>query len=157
MRITKTAAEETIRQLDREEEREARNKGKLSKFRKGVYDYARWIMRPAAEGDTDPERDYPSFMDYALDGATNFAQLSESANYYIYDEDIAEALATPSEIRKCTRKNGTLSNMANKRESWLDVQARALNSAYILALLAFSTVEYRNGERKPAQKGKEGK
>ena len=43
----------------------------------------------------------------------------------LYDEDIAENLCSPSELKKC--KNGML--RPNKQEQWLDVQARALLQA----------------------------
>lgn len=44
---------------------------------------------------------------------------------FIYDEDIAKRLCTPSELKKT--KNGRLA--PNAREDWLDVQARALYQA----------------------------
>ena len=66
------------------------------------------------------------------------SQLAHECSYggcfEIYDEDIALRLCSPSEIRKCTRKDGSFRPNANARESWLDVQARALRQAYNLIL-----------------------
>ena len=63
-----------------------------------------------------------------LDGAKDWKEYSYGGSALIYDDDIAERLATPSEIRRQTRKDG-LSSMANANETWLDVQARALYQA----------------------------
>ena len=46
----------------------------------------------------------------------------------IYNEDIAERLCTPSELKK-TRHG---ERRPNAREEWLDTQARALFQAYNL-------------------------
>lgn len=64
-----------------------------------------------------------------LNGATSWSEYSYGGNALIYDVDIAERLATPSEIKSRTRKDGSLNPMANARETWLDVQARALYQA----------------------------
>ena len=66
-----------------------------------------------------------------LNGAENWREYSYGGSAFIYDSEIAEALCTPSELRKCTRKDGTLRN-PNGRENWLDCQARALYQAYRL-------------------------
>lgn len=47
----------------------------------------------------------------------------------IYDGGIYETLCSPSELKRVTRKDGTLRDKANNRETWLDVQARALFQA----------------------------
>ena len=67
-------------------------------------------------------------LENMLNGASDWTQYSYGGSSEIYDDDIAERLATPSEIKHQTRQDG-LSSMANARESWLDVQARALNQA----------------------------
>lgn len=64
-----------------------------------------------------------------LNGASNWKEYSYGGSSLIYDMDIAERLATPSEIKSRTRKDGSLNQMANARETWLDVQARALYQA----------------------------
>lgn len=44
----------------------------------------------------------------------------------IYDEDIAIALCTPSELKRTNYGRNDL----NKRETWMDVQVRAYSQAY---------------------------
>lgn len=64
-----------------------------------------------------------------LNGAKDWKEYSYGGSSELYDQDIAERLATPSEIKSRTRKDGSLNNMANANETWLDVQARALHQA----------------------------
>lgn len=61
----------------------------------------------------------------ALNGADNWTQYSYGGCSFIYDGDIAAALCTPSELKK--KRGGELP--PNSRETWLDVQARALRIA----------------------------
>ena len=65
-----------------------------------------------------------------LNGARNWKEFSYGGCYFIYDCDIAEALCSPSELKK--KRGGALP--PNSRESWLDVQARALSQASRLIL-----------------------
>lgn len=60
-----------------------------------------------------------------LNGANNWDQYSWGGCSLIYDDDIAERLCTPSEL-KCTRGG---ERRPNKNEEWLDCQARALRQA----------------------------
>jgi len=60
-----------------------------------------------------------------LNGADNWQQYSEGGCSFIYDQDIAERLCNPSEYKR-TRKG---ERQPNARETWLDVQARALFQA----------------------------
>lgn len=60
-----------------------------------------------------------------LNGADNWRQYSYGGCALIYDSDIAETLCSPSELKKV--KGGD--RQPNSRESWLDVQARALYQA----------------------------
>lgn len=64
-----------------------------------------------------------------LNGAENWKQYSYGGCALIYDRGIAETLCSPSELKRVTRKDGTLRDKANSRETWLDVQARALYQA----------------------------
>lgn len=64
-----------------------------------------------------------------LNGAADWSAYSYGGCAFIYDEDIALHYCTPSELRKVTHKDGTISERANARENWLDVQARALHQA----------------------------
>lgn len=75
-----------------------------------------------------------------LNGASNWTEYSLGGCAKIYDQDIAEALCPPSELKR--KKNGELP--PNSCESWLDVQARALYQAEKLVVLAF----IRNGGAK---------
>lgn len=60
-----------------------------------------------------------------LNGAQNWREYSYGGSSLIYDRDIANSLCTPSELKR--KRNGELN--PNSRESWLDVQARALYQA----------------------------
>lgn len=60
-----------------------------------------------------------------LNGATNWNDFSYGGSALIYDGDIAERLCCPSELKK-TRGG---ERNPNSRETWLDVQARALRQA----------------------------
>ena len=76
-------------------------------------------------------RDYKAITSFKalhkelLNGEKTWRQFSYSGYALIYDEDIADTLCSPSELKKC--KNGIL--RPNKQERWLDVQARALAQA----------------------------
>ena len=60
-----------------------------------------------------------------LNGARDWKEYSWSGNAFVSDFDICQTLATPSE--QARKKDGELP--PNSRESWLDVQARALHQA----------------------------
>lgn len=68
--------------------------------------------------------------DNLLNGASDWSQYSYGGGAFIYDQDIAEALCTPSELK--VKKGGDL--QPNRNETWLDVQARALGQACSLIL-----------------------
>lgn len=65
-----------------------------------------------------------------LNGATDWSQYSWDGCSFVYDEDIAKRLCSPSELKKT--KNGEW--RPNCREEWLDAQARALSQAERLIL-----------------------
>lgn len=67
-----------------------------------------------------------------LNGAAGWSAYSYGGCALIYDEDIARHYCTPSELRRVTHKDGTISSRANATENWLDVQARALHKAAFL-------------------------
>ena len=60
-----------------------------------------------------------------LNGARNWSEYSWGGCSLIYNGDIAEALCSPSELKR-TRGGDW---RPNSREEWLDVQARALYQA----------------------------
>jgi hypothetical protein len=63
-----------------------------------------------------------------LNGAENWRSFSYGGGSLIYDADIAERLATASELKR--KKGGDLPPSAS--ETWLDCQARALSQAACL-------------------------
>lgn len=67
-----------------------------------------------------------------LNGASDWSQYSWGGCLLIYDEGIAERFCSPSELKKVTGVHG-LRN-PNKREQWLDVQARGAFQAFTLIL-----------------------
>jgi hypothetical protein len=70
----------------------------------------------------------PDLKKELLIGATNWREYSYGGCALIYDSEIAELLCSPSEYRK-TRQG---ERAPNARETWLDVQARALGQAATL-------------------------
>ena len=109
----------TISQL-----REAiKNSPARSAWDKGVKLYALELI----EGMEDTRKFYASPADKKdlLNGADDWKQFSEGGCSFIYDQDIAERLCNPSEYKR-TRKG---ERQPNARETWLDVQARALFQA----------------------------
>ena len=60
-----------------------------------------------------------------LNGASDWKQYSEGGCSLIYDAEIAARLCNASELKRT--RNGQ--REPNSRESWLDVQARALHQA----------------------------
>ena len=92
--------------------------------------YAVELLESYADGER-PESVYINAANGAdlnrelLNGAESWQQYSAGGCALIYDGDIAERLCTKSEL-KATR-NGERN--PNARESWIDVQARALYQA----------------------------
>ena len=63
-----------------------------------------------------------------LNGASDWKQYSEGGCALVYNQDIAERLCTPSELKRT--KNGL--NNPNSRENWIQCQARALFQSWEL-------------------------
>ena len=100
-----------------------------SAWNRGVTLYARELLGGVVE---NVERAYcaapqtrAEFFRVARNGAGTWWEYSYGACTLIYDCDIAERLCTPSELKK-TRGGGL---NPNSRETWLDVQTRALFQA----------------------------
>lgn len=70
-----------------------------------------------------------------LNGAADWFAYSYGGCAFVYNEDIARHYCTPSELRRVTHADGTISERANAGENWLDVQARALRQAAFLIRL----------------------
>lgn len=99
------------------------NRKARSAWDKGVKLYALELLDNIADPDalTNERLLYRAL----LNGAANWKQYSEGGCSLCYNRDIAERLCSPSELR---RTNGGRWK-PNRRESWLDVQARALYQA----------------------------
>ena len=68
------------------------------------------------------------FEQILLNGADNWSAYSYGGCSLIWNGDIAKTLCTPSELKRT--KNGQ--DDPNSRETWMDVQARALSQAFSL-------------------------
>lgn len=93
-----------------------------SAWRRGVRQYAIDLL------DSFPDyRDITSenCREILLNGAASWKEWAYGGNGLIYDTDIAKRLCSPSEFRK--RRGGELE--PSSRESWLDVEARAVGQA----------------------------
>ena len=103
-----------------------------SKWDRGVLEYAYEIIESLDNG-------LIIDLKTLLNGAKSWEQYSWGGCSLIYDEDICERLATPSEQKRT--QNG--SKKPNVNEEWLDTQARALHHAahYILRKFRNETIE----------------
>lgn len=65
-----------------------------------------------------------------LNGASSWKHYSYGGCSLVYDEQIARHYCNKSELANVTsKKDGSIKQMANRNENWLDVQARALFQA----------------------------
>ena len=94
-----------------------------SAWARGVRAYALELLE-GYEGEEIAEN-WESLKKDLLNGAENWTAYSWGGCSLIYDQDIAQRLCTPSELKKT--KGGF--RKPNARESWLDCQARALYQA----------------------------
>ena len=104
------------------------NQKACSKWQKGVIIYSVMLLEKIQD-DHDQINDNITFNDLEvllLNGAENWSRYSWGGNALISNEDIAKMLATPSELKKCN--NGE--KRPNRKEEWLDTQARALTQAF---------------------------
>lgn len=115
------------------------NRGR-SAWSKGVAEYALEIVE-SLEQRTNVEKKYPAnvkeLQRWALFGAMDWTQYSEGGCALIYNVDIAERLCTQSELKKT--RNGQRN--PNPRESWIDVQTRALYQAWSLVRCGFEAAQ----------------
>lgn len=99
-----------------------------SAWKRGVYVYAHELAAEAAEHTWVKT---PKTIEEALlNGAPSWAAYSDGGCGLIYDADIAERLCSPSELKRSLDGK----RRPNRRESWLDVQARALRQAAIILI-----------------------
>lgn len=111
-----------------------------SAWDRGVKAYAEELveeLREAVEGGYVDESDLSNrrlFEKAMLNGAADWRQYSEGGCALCYDGQIAERLCAPWELRKTD--NGRKG--PNPRESWIDVQSRALyQAAQMILRVAF--------------------
>lgn len=117
----------------------------VSCWNRGVKFYAIWLIDELPDdycmifdNQQKLKEQLKIFKKLLLNGADNWQQYSYYGNAYCYDEDIAGALCNPSEYRKT--KGGE--KQPNSRETWLDVQGRALFQAEILIKSAIRDAAY---------------
>lgn len=115
-----------------------------SKWSDGVKLYALDLLESLyyiEEGETITSDTIKSLL---LNGASDWGQYSWGGCSLIYNGDICERLATPSEQKKT--RNGE--RRPNAREEWLDTQARALYQASNLIYRTLKRLERgaNNGE-----------
>lgn len=99
-----------------------------SAWNKGVTVYALELLEvyeDRAEDEGRDAEDRKEFREWIKNGADGWEAYSWGGCSLIYNEDIAERLCCPSELKKT--RNGE--RRPNSREEWLDVQARALYQA----------------------------
>ena len=99
-----------------------------SAWNKAVTLYALDLLDDVQEGADNMERlplDGEELKQWALNGASCWEQYSNGGCSICYNADIAARVCTPSELKR--KHGGTYE--PNSRETWLDVQARALHQA----------------------------
>lgn len=100
-----------------------------SAWNNGVKTYAIELLDDAASNrECECFSNLQELKEAILNGASDWMQYSEGGLSLIYNQDIAERLCTPSELKKT--KNGL--NNPNSRENWIQCQARALFQAWEL-------------------------
>lgn len=106
-------------------------RGGRSAWDRGLIDYARQlldggIMQDRGRGDAPaPDHITRQLAAWLMGGADSWREYSYGGCALIYDGDIARKLCAPWELRR-TRDGA---RRPNSRETWLDVQARALGQA----------------------------
>ena len=106
-----------------------------SAWARGVHAYAVDLVE-GMEDDADLANEV-ILQKELLNGAQSWAQYSEGGAALCYDADIAKRLCPPSELKRT--KWGMLP--PNGRETWLDVQARALWQAHRLIVSQWEQLE----------------
>lgn len=123
--------------------KELEAKSARSAWAKGLKVYQKMLLKELENAIIDKGRypvDKKELKEWCLNGASDcggnsWSQYSYGGCALVYDYDIAKTLCTPSELKKTN--NGE--KAPNCYETWLDVQARALEQAFItLSIVAFS-------------------
>lgn len=128
--------EETAEEIVEAVEQKVSETKTRSAWERGVKAYAEELveeLREAVEGGYIEASDLSNrrlFERAMLNGAADWRQYSEGGSALCYDCQIAERLCAPWELRKT---DGGCKD-PNPRESWIDVQSRALTQAARLVL-----------------------
>lgn len=117
----------------------------VSAWKNGVKNYALWLIDKLPDDycmifgtQAELEEHLEIFKKLLLNGAKNWRCYSYSGRVFICSNDIALALCTFSKYRKT--KGGE--KRPNRRETWLEVQARALFQAELLITSAIRDAAY---------------
>lgn len=89
--------------------------------------YAVELVESLDDWDKQPEN-VAELREMLLNGVSDWSAYSWGGSSLVYYWDIAERLCSPSELRRLTRKNGTL-NTSPRGVDLLEYQARALRQA----------------------------
>ena len=107
------------------------NESCRSHWEKAVKDYALEMISQCDKKEITSYKELLNHCDAARMSDYAIARdLSEGGCFEICDADIAKRLCTPSQLKRYTRKDGTVRDLP--RESWLDVQSRAVYQAICL-------------------------
>jgi len=116
-------------------------KGMHSAWNQGVTQYALEMVDNLEE---DQLNGYHHINEKTLlNGASDWKEYSYGGCSLIYNEDIAERLLTPSELKKFYYEDCSLIKFnnyknPNKKEDWMQMQARALFQAMMLIIVEFN-------------------
>lgn len=110
-----------------------RNTKAYSAWSSGVKDYALMLLEHTVFPD-DEVTSADELRCTLLSGASNWQEYSEKGYALLFDEDIASMLCTQTELRK--NKHGRYN--PNDTVTWIDLQANALNEAYLLIVNTFN-------------------
>lgn len=111
-----------------------------SAWKRGVKEYADELLdnlEKKAQINERFSKDEKELKEWMLNGAMDCKDYSYTYCSLKYDSQIAKRLCTPSELKK--KDCGRL--VPNRRESWLDVQTKALIDAYCRIWWKFRLLE----------------
>ena len=107
------------------------NESCRSKWERAVRDYALEMISQCEEKNITSYKELINHADAKnMDDYAIAKDLSEGGCFEICNADIAKRLCTPSELKRCTRKDGTIRDLPH--ETWIDVQTRAVYQAILL-------------------------
>ena len=102
-----------------------------SAWGRGVQFYAGFILESIMDYAPDNITSVFELKNICLNGAESWKQYAAGGGGLVYDGYIAEALCTPSELKRLKYKEGGYKN-PNKNENWIDAESRALYQAWLL-------------------------